>query len=64
MKEYIYQFYNEGFATTFCVRPINFLNKHLKNKKIMKILSVLIKIIYTIFVLILAWMAFWDKYPL
>ena len=27
MKDYINQFYNEGLATTFYLKPINFINK-------------------------------------
>ena len=44
MKEYIRQFYNEGFATTFIKKPVKFLKKHIKNEKIVKILTILIKI--------------------
>lgn len=64
MKNYIDQFYNEGLATTFYLKPINYINKVIKNKTLCKIISVLIKILYTIFVLYLAWIIFWDKYPL
>ena len=48
MKEFIRQFYNEGFATTFIKKPSNFLKKHIKNKKIVNFLILLIKIFYTI----------------
>lgn len=51
MKDMIYQFYNEGFATTFCIKPINFINKKIKNKELIKILTIMIKSIYTILVL-------------
>ncbi len=64
MKDYIYQFYNDGFATTFCLKPINFLNKNIKNKKLLSFLSFGIKLFYTIGILILAWIIFWKKYPL
>lgn len=42
------QFYNEGFATTFYLKPINFINKRIKNKKVVSILSFIIKVLYTI----------------
>lgn len=64
MKEYINQFYNEGLATTFYLKPIHFINKHIKNKKILKITKILITILYTIFALVLAGYTFWDRYPL
>ena len=64
MKDYIDQFYNEGLATTFYLRPIRFIDKKIKNKKIVSFVKLLIKIIYTILVLIFAWFVFWSKYPL
>ena len=64
MKDYIYQFYNEGLATTFYLRPINFVNRIIKNKIIVKVLSFLIRIVYTVLVLMFAWYMFSDKYPL
>lgn len=63
MKNYIYQFYNEGLATTFYLKPINFIKKHVKNKKIMKVISMLIMVFYTILVLGFAIIVFLDKYP-
>ena len=30
MKNYIYQFYNEGFATTFYLKPVNYLKKNIQ----------------------------------
>lgn len=54
MKEYIYQFYNEGFATTFYIKPINFLNKKLKNKKIKNFSIYAYKTLYTIVMIMVA----------
>ena len=51
MREYLKQFYNEGLATTFYMKPVNYLNKKIKNKKIVKALSMIIKIIYTLLAL-------------
>lgn len=48
MKEYIKQFYTEGFATTFYQKPIKFIDKKVKNKKMVKFLSIIIKVIYTL----------------
>ena len=64
MKEYIYQFYNEGLATTFYLRPVKYLKNNLKNKKILKIVLFVFKIIYTILVLIFAGYMFYRKFPL
>ena len=64
MKDYIEQFYNDGLATTFYLRPVKFIEKKIKNKNIVKFIKLLIKIIYTILVLVFAWFAFWSKYPL
>ena len=63
MKEYIEQFYNEGLATTFYLKPINSIKKKIKNKSMLKFISILIKILYTIFALVLAWFIFLDRYP-
>ena len=64
MKDYIYQFYNEGLATTFYLKPINYINKVIKNKTIFKIVNIIIKLLYTVLVLIFAYYMFLDKYPL
>ena len=64
MKDYIDQFYNEGLATTFYLRPVKWVSKRIKNEKILKFITLVIKILYTVFVLILAWFMFWDRYPL
>jgi len=64
MREYIDQFYNEGLATTFYLKPINYLKKRIKNKKLLSLLMILIKIVYTILVLIFAGYMFYDKFPL
>ncbi|MBR0467272.1 MAG: hypothetical protein IJJ40_07300 [Clostridia bacterium] len=55
MQSIINQFYNEGFATLFFLRPVNFLKKRIKNKTAIFVLSFLIRIIYTAFVLYLAY---------
>ena len=48
MKEYIKQFYNEGLATIFYKKPINYIDKKIQNKNIVKFISLIIKVIYTI----------------
>ena len=53
MKEYIWQFYNQGFGSIFYVRPINYIKMKVKNKYIFKILEVFIKMIYTIIFVLL-----------
>ena len=64
MKDYIDQFYNEGLATTFYLKPIRFIEKKIKNKRIVNFIKIFIKILYTVLVLIFAWFVFWSKYPL
>lgn len=48
MKDYIWQFYNQGFGSIFYVKPINYLKKKIKNKQLFKLITVLIKIMYTL----------------
>lgn len=48
MKEYIWQFYNQGFGSIFYVKPINYLKKKIKNKQLFKLITALIKIMYTL----------------
>lgn len=48
MKDYIKQFYTEGFATTFYQKPTNYINKKVKNKKVAKFINGLIKVFYTV----------------
>lgn len=64
MKEYIRQFYNEGLATTFYLKPVNYLNKKIRNKNIKNFLCLIIKICYTILVLIFAVLVFYNSWPL
>ena len=64
MKEYIRQFYNEGFATTFIKKPVKFLKKHIKNEKLVKFLTILIKIFYTLLILAFAVFMFKKQFPL
>ena len=64
MKDYIEQFYNDGLATTFYLRPVKFIEKKIKNKKVVNFIKILIKIVYTALVLIFAWFVFLSKYPL
>ena len=64
MRNYINQFYNEGLATTFYLKPMKFINKVIKSRKACRIIGVLLKILYTIFMFILAWYIFWNRYPL
>lgn len=64
MKEYIRQFYNEGLATTFYLKPVNYLNKKIRNKNIKNFLCLIIKICYTILVLIFAVLIFYNSWPL
>lgn len=53
MKKFLEQFYNEGFGTTFYKKPIKFINKKIKNKKISNILSIFIKFFYTLIFIVI-----------
>lgn len=64
MKDYIDQFYNEGLATTFYLKPIKYLERKINNVKILKFIKILIKILYTVLVLVFAVFVFMYKYPL
>lgn len=61
MKEYIWQFYNEGFGAIFYKRPVEYINKKIKNKRIVKIISVVIKMLYTVVAVLLAGYILYDK---
>lgn len=61
MKSYIEQIYSEGFATTFYLKPVNYLKKKIKNKKIANILMTIIKVIYTLLVLLFAIYVLYKK---
>lgn len=64
MKDYIDQFYNEGLGYVFYVKPINRLNRIIKNKTFLQIISLIIKILYTVLVIAFAVIMFIIKYPL
>ncbi|MDD6093616.1 MAG: hypothetical protein PUB90_03375 [bacterium] len=64
MKNYIYQFYNEGFATTFYLKPVNYLKKNIHNNNVLKILIMIVKILYTILIIAFAIIMFIYKFPL
>ena len=64
MKEYIKQFYNEGFATTFIKKPSNFIKKKIKNKKLANFFIILLKLFYTILILAFAIFMFKKQWPL
>ena len=61
MKNYIKQFYNEGFATTFYLKPINYLKNRVHNKKTFEVLSNIIKFLYTALVLLFAGYILYKK---
>lgn len=61
LKDYIKQFYTEGFATTFYQKPTKYVNKKIKNKKCSKFINILIKIIYTVLALTVAGIYLYSK---
>lgn len=63
MKEYIKQFYSEGLATIFYLKPLKYLKKHIKNKTLFKISSLFLKILYTLFCIFVAIILFKVIFP-
>ncbi len=61
LKDYIKQFYTEGFATTFYQKPTKYINKKVKNKKFSKFINTLIKIIYTLLAITVAGIYLYSK---
>lgn len=61
IKDYIKQFYTEGFATTFYQKPINYINKKIKNKFISKYIVLFITILYTLFFISVAIIYLYNK---
>lgn len=64
MKEYINQFYTEGLATTFYLKPIKFLKKHIENKLIRKLFIFLCTFLYTYFALMMMVFVFYKGFTL
>ena len=64
MKEYINQIYTEGLATTFYLKPIKFLKKKIKNKKVRKIFVFLFTFLYTYLLLLLVCFALYKGFNL
>lgn len=64
MKDYINQFYSEGLATTFYLKPIKYINNKVKNEKLANIFKFLMKLFYTVIVITFAIYIFYIKFPL
>ena len=64
MKEYIEQFYNEGFATMFYLKPIKWIDNNIKNNRFSKLLKIIVLIVYTVVVLLFAVVVLYLKWPL
>lgn len=64
MKDYIEQFYNEGLAVIFYIKPKKIIESHINNKYIVKFLTLIIKIIYTFLAIIFMIWVFIYKFPL
>lgn len=64
MKDYIKQFYSEGFATTFYLRPTKYVKKKIKDKTKVRNINFIIKIIYTLAAIAFAIFMFIINWPL
>lgn len=62
MKSMIYQFYNEGFATTFLLKPTNYIKRKIKNKKLVIFICTMIKTLYTVLMLIILFFVIYLKF--
>ncbi len=60
---YIEQFYNEGLATTFYLKPVRFIRKKVRNKKVSNFICMIIKILYTIFAIAFGIFMFITRLP-
>ena len=58
------QFYNEGFGTTFYLKPVRYINRKVKNKHFKKFLLILVKVLYTIIFIIFGIVMFIVQFPL
>lgn len=63
MKDYIYQFYNEGLGYLLIVKPQQFINKYVKNKSFAKVLMWIIKGLYTCLAFLLIVIIMIKKWP-
>ena len=61
MQELIRQFYNEGLATTFYLKPLAFVSKYVKNEFLLYFFKVIILILYTFGVTLFATYVFLSK---
>lgn len=62
MKNIINQFYNEGFATIFRLKPINLIKKSINNKTIVSLLSFIISLLYTLAAIALVTILIYCEY--
>ena len=63
MKDYIYEFYNEGLGYFLIVKPQQIINKYVKNKSIAKILMWIIKGLYTCLAIAIIIFIIYKKWP-
>ena len=61
IKDYIKQFYTEGFATIFYQKPVKYINKKIKNKIISKYIVLFITIFYTLIFISIAILYLYNK---
>ncbi len=58
------QFYNEGFGTTFYLKPLKYIKKTIKNVKFRKFLMITLKVLYTIIFIVIGIIMFIINFPL
>ena len=64
MKDYIKQFYSEGYATTLYLRQTTYVKKKIKDKTKVRNINFIIKIIYTLAAIAFAIFMFIINWPL
>lgn len=62
MKNIINQFYNEGFATLFRLKPIGYIKRKTDNETIIKLLSFIISFLYTVAAITLVIILVYNQY--
>ena len=61
---YRYQFYHEGLATTFYLKPIKFIKEKVKNKEKARKLCIAVKVLYTLLAIVFGIIMFIINFPL
>lgn len=62
-KVYIKQFFCDGFGKYLFIKPISYIKRKIKNKKIVNFLTILVALIYLVIMILIAKILFDLNYP-